>query len=210
MGSTMLAAPFLLGMLGGLLLWNLFAHFSDLSWLILAPSTGLPKSIIEIIVDFVLFPALNAIVIRFVYLVIAKKKALGMVEVILSALARLPTLVGLHAIFVIAGYIFAIMPEILQLIAVIPAIFVGVKLIFAYQAIVAGEADLGEALSTSWALTEGNWWRMFFLALLPSCLVIPFLLEGPSRIVEGTVGWISDFWLWCIVTYAYAQLVTHQ
>lgn len=206
----MLAAPLLIGMLGGLLLWNLFAYFSDLSWLILAPSSGLPKSIIEIIVDFVLFPALNAIVIQFVYSVIAKKKALVIAGAILSALARLPTLVGLHAIFVIAGYIFEIMPDVLKLIVVIPMIYIGVKLIFAYQAIVAGEADLGEALNTSWALTEGNWWRMLLLGLIPSVIMIPFLVGGSSRILEGTIGWISNFWLWCIVTYAYAQLVTHQ
>lgn len=204
--SVLVAAPLLWAMLGGLLLWNLFAYFGGLSWLILAPSSGLPKGVIEIAVDFLIFPALNALVIRFVYEVAAKEQVLSGGETIHTAMARLPTLVGLHALFVILSYIFGIMPEIFKLIVVIPAVYIGVKLIFAYQAVVAGEADLGEALSTSWMLTEGNWWRMFLLALIPHLIMVPFLVEGPSRIVEGTIGWISNFWLWCIVTYAYAQL----
>nr|BAL53766.1 hypothetical conserved protein [uncultured Acetothermia bacterium]BAL59464.1 hypothetical protein HGMM_OP4C100 [Candidatus Acetothermum autotrophicum] len=210
LGSTMLAAPLLWAMLGGLLVWNLFAYFSGLSWLILAPSSRLPKSFIEIIVDFLLFPALNAIVIRFVYTVVTKSQMLSLTETIFSALGRFPTLVGLHAIFVIAGYIFTITPDIPKLLVAIPAIYVWTKLIFAYQEIVAREADVWEALSTSWKLTEGNWWRMFFLALIPGLIMIPFTVEGSSQIVEGTIGWISSFWLWCIVTYAYAQLTARQ
>ncbi|MEM4204640.1 MAG: hypothetical protein QXS54_11275 [Candidatus Methanomethylicaceae archaeon] len=155
-----------------------------------------------------IFPALNAIVIRFVYEVAVKEQAPA--ETIVSALARLPTLVGLHAIFVIAGYIFTIMPEVLKLIISIPTIYVWVKLILAYQAVIAEEADVWEALSTSWTLTEGNWWRMFLLALIPSLIMVPFLVEGSSQIVEGTIGWISNFWLWCIVTYAYAQVSPRQ
>lgn len=206
-GSTVLvSAPLLWAMLGGLLLWNLFAYWRGLSWLILAPSSGLPKDIIEIAVDFLIFPTLNALVIRFVYEVAAEERVLSVGETIQAAMARFPALVVLHALFVILGYIFEIMPEILQLIMVIPAVCVGVKLIFAYQAVVVEEANVWEALSTSWTLTEGNWWRMFLLALIPNLIMIPFLVGGSLRIVEGTIGWISNFWLWCIVTYAYAQL----
>lgn len=45
LGSAgLVAAPLLWAMLGGLLLWNLF--FSGLSWLILAPSSGVPTGYI--------------------------------------------------------------------------------------------------------------------------------------------------------------------
>ncbi len=204
LGTAVLAAPLLWGTLGVLVLWNLSAYSMDLSVLVLAPSSGLPQDIVQICVDFLLYPFLNAVVIRFVYDVAAQKRVLSISESVQAALARLPTLVILHALFVIAGYIWGIMPDAIKLLFAIPLIYLSVKLMFSYQAIVAGEADLTEALSTSWDLTEGNWWRVFVLWLVPSLIMIPFL--DPSRIAEGTAGWISSLWSWAVVTYAYSAL----
>jgi|GEM_PF-5788553 len=205
--AVLIAAPLLSGTVGALLLWNLSAYFMGLSAFILAPSSNLPRDIVQVFVDFLLSPFLNAVVIRFVYDIAAQKRVLSVGESVQAAMARLPTLVILHALFVIAGYIWEIMPDIIKLLLILPLVYLSVKLIFSYQAIVAGEADLTEALSTSWDLTEGNWWRTFVLGLVPNLIIIPFFVgEGPSRIAEGTVGWISSFWLWAAVTYAYSSL----
>jgi hypothetical protein len=199
--------PILGGMLAVVVFWNLFAYSSGNLTLIIATSSGLPRDFLEIAVDFVLFPLLNAIVIRFVYDIAAQERVLSTRESVQAAMARLPTLVILHALFVIVGYIWGIMPDVIKLLLSLPLLYLSVKFIFSYQAIVVGAVDLTEALSTSWDLTEGNWWRIFVLGLVPNLIMIPFLVgEGPSRIAEGTVGWISSFWLWAAVTYAYSSL----
>jgi hypothetical protein len=199
--------PILGGMLAVVVFWNIFAYFSGNPTLIIATSSGLPRDFLEIAVDFLLFPFLNAMVIRFVYDIAAQERVLSAGESVQAAMARLPTLVILHALFVIAGYIWVITPDTIKLLSAFPLLYLSVKLTFSYQVIVVGEADLVEALSTSWGLTEGNWWRVFVLGLVPNLIMIPFLVgEGPSRIAEGTVGWISSFWFWAAVTYAYSSL----
>ncbi len=206
--GVFLTNPPIFSMMVTIVLWNLFAHFSGIPTLIIAAAAGLPKNLLQIAVDFLLFPFLNALVIRFVYGSFVEAPAASITENVRIVAGRYPTLLGLNAIFVVAYYIFEILPDVAKILVILPAVYLSVKLIFAYQEVVISHEDVVGALSASWDLTEGSWWRMFLLALIPELIGLPFARD-PSKIVAGTVGWMSNFLLWCIVTCAY-QLATRQ
>lgn len=202
--GILLANPLVLSVMVVLILWNVFAYIGGIPTLIIGSIRGLPKDSLQVVVDLLVFPFLNAIVIQFVYESIKETSTLSMTENVRIAAGRYPALLGLNAIFVVVGYISEIMP-----VAVLLLLYPLVKLTFAYQEVVINHTDVAGALGASWELTEGNWWRLFFILLVTELINIPFF-NDPSKLAAGTVGWVSTFWMWCVVTCAYSQLVSSR
>lgn len=60
---------------------------------------------------------------------------------------------------------------------VLPGIFIAVRWLFVPQAVVIGGARGADALRQSWDLTQGFWWRTFFVILLANVIAfVPSLL----------------------------------
>jgi hypothetical protein len=63
------------------------------------------------------------------------------------------------------------------LLFIIPGIYVAVRWLFVPQAVVVDNARGANALRTSWALTQGFWWRTFLVVLLANLIaLLPGLL----------------------------------
>ena len=80
-----------------------------------------------------------------------------------GASLALPTLMA-----TVVLYVMAVFAGLIALI--IPGIYVGVRLYFSPQAVVAEGNGAFDALRRSWALVEGSWWRVLGIALLMSIL----------------------------------------
>lgn len=86
-------------------------------------------------------------------------------------------------------------PVALGLLLVIPGIYLGVRLILSPIALMLEGARGGRALGRAWALTKGNWWRMFGLGLLT--ILLTYIVTAIAAVafailahVAGPVGWV--------------------
>lgn len=91
---------------------------------------------------------------------------------------------GTFVMLLVTNIVAAIIIAISLVLLIIPGIYVLVRLAFIDPVVVLERTGIGEALSRSWGLVRGSWWRAFGIGLLV------FILTG---LVEGVVGGILSF-----------------
>jgi hypothetical protein len=76
------------------------------------------------------------------------------------------------------------------LVAIPVALFFGVRWAFVLQAVVIEGAGPIEALSRSWSLVQGNWWRVFGIMLVVSLILVGISLAAGLLGLIPFLGWI--------------------
>lgn len=61
---------------------------------------------------------------------------------------------------------------------VVPGIYLAVRCYFVPQAVVADDLRFGDAFRRSWALTGGQWWRVFGITLVVFLILVPISALG--------------------------------
>lgn len=99
-------------------------------------------------------------------------------------------------------------PGIMGIVLQLLGIFFGVRFALVPAAIVVGNASPLKAFPISWQLTQGSWWRLFFIVLLAGLGI--FVLFFALMFIP-ILGWFAAWWLafagmTTVLTLAYLRL----
>ncbi len=99
-------------------------------------------------------------------------------------------------------------PEVVGIGLLILGIFLAVRFMLVPAAIVVGEAGPIEAFRVNWQLTQGSWWRLFFVGLIAGLGigVLFFVLLFIPIVGWFAAGWLAFAGMTTILTLAYVRL----